>query len=135
MSSKKYSAYKSRAKQKGLQFNLTKVQFNHLLKQKCHYCGADHANCVDRVFNQYGYSPENVVSCCWTCNRAKSDMDYFQYFDYLNSIRNPGKQVDKLATLPLQAKIKVYNVHRKMDFLRSIGHNITDVQQSLFFGE
>ena len=39
----------------------------------CHYCGGEveqHLG-LDRIENDKGYIPGNVVQCCWTCNRMK----------------------------------------------------------------
>jgi hypothetical protein len=125
----KFSQYKARAKSRGMKFTLTKKQFFCLLDNNCHYCHAPKSMGVDRVFNDYGYTPENSVSCCWNCNRSKSNMDYFEYRDYLNRIRgNPESKISKCSP---RVKGKVYSVHRKLDFCRKLGIDVSDVEKRL----
>lgn len=62
---------------------------------KCHYCGIDllynkhsrhwgknltRAHQLDRKNNTKGYFLDNVVTCCWTCNRFKSDAFTYEEF-------------------------------------------------------
>ena len=90
-------SFKSDAKRRGLEWQLTDEQVRHLTKQRCHYCGAkpsrikrskgsvgDYAyNGVDRVDNTRGYTIDNVVSCCFTCNRAKNTMTLEEFRTWL----------------------------------------------------
>ena len=121
----KYSQYKYRAKSKNIDFKLTKKQFFTLLDNNCHYCAVENASGIDRVFNEKGYTVDNSVSCCWNCNRAKSNMDYFKYRDYLNRIK--GNPNSKLANCSTKTKQKIYNVHRKIDFCRKLGIDVSDL--------
>lgn len=73
--------YKSCAKTKNIEFTLTKEQVITLIKACCNYCGSNNKNNlslningIDRVDNNIGYTLSNCVSCCSTCNKAKSDM-------------------------------------------------------------
>ena len=65
-------------------FELTHDEFRVLTKGNCFYCGAEPSqkfghqlngqyiyNGVDRYDNSKGYSTENCVSCCGSCNKAK----------------------------------------------------------------
>lgn len=79
----KYSSYKSRAKRKGLEFKLSKQEFERITKKPCYYCGEKNNNGIDRYINQQGYTMLNSVSSCWTCNRAKSNMNIIEWEDYL----------------------------------------------------
>jgi 5-methylcytosine-specific restriction endonuclease McrA len=68
---------------RGLDFSLTHEQVYHLITSPCAYCGTlpsrtercnKHnmlANGIDRVDNSKGYTPSNVVPCCFACNNAK----------------------------------------------------------------
>lgn len=78
--------YKRKAKNRNREFSLTKEQFRKLTKQKCFYCGAEPCailsskksngkyvyNGIDRVDNEKGYTVDNCVACCGTCNRMKN---------------------------------------------------------------
>lgn len=71
-----------------LEWQLTNKQVRYLTKQPCYYCGAEPAqvsgggatngvyiyNGIDRVDNRKGYTTNNVVPCCSTCNRMKLAM-------------------------------------------------------------
>lgn len=84
------SYYKSGAKRRGMDFALTKEVFNSLVKSKCYYCGSEGKltvkyypdgsesslvhNGIDRTDNSVGYTPDNCVPCCRTCNFAKGSL-------------------------------------------------------------
>jgi hypothetical protein len=89
-------AYQKRAKSSGLEWRLTEAEFRALTQGNCQYCGTTPTylrsggcprnsastienavyryNGVDRLDNDGGYVPGNVVTCCGTCNFAKRDM-------------------------------------------------------------
>jgi hypothetical protein len=77
--------YKRNARLAGHEWALTADQFWKLIQDRCHYCGApprQHRiigrnlthNGIDRIDSTKGYTTDNVVSCCTTCNRAKLTM-------------------------------------------------------------
>lgn len=82
---------------KKVDFNLTFDEFLEIISnKKCHYCNNDlHFNAhsknwgvglsrsyqLDRKNNLEGYNIDNCVSCCWECNRLKSDR--FTYDEYM----------------------------------------------------
>jgi len=82
------SVMEGSARVRGYEWQLTKEQIRYLTKQSCHYCGDAPSqvyknprvngnyvyNGLDRVDNDKGYTTDNVVSCCFVCNRAKSVM-------------------------------------------------------------
>jgi hypothetical protein len=49
-------------------------------------------NGIDRLVNDGGYSAENSVPCCWTCNRMKSDMSAADFLRLCRAIaaRHPS---------------------------------------------
>ena len=79
------STMKHNARARDLEWQLTDEQVRCLTKQVCHYCGAKPSqisrgeringtyiyNGLDRVDNDRGYTIDNVVSCCFKCNRSK----------------------------------------------------------------
>jgi len=94
-------SYKSGAKKRGFDWDITYKQFSEITQQDCAYCGIPakrtnyfenspslqkespnrdwdkytiQFNGVDRVDSLQGYSIDNCVPCCASCNRAKSDM-------------------------------------------------------------
>lgn len=74
--------------------------FLELIKEKkCHYCGEEliyeeysrywgktnsRAHQLDRKNNNLGYIKENLVPCCWECNRLKSDRFTYEEFIQLS---------------------------------------------------
>lgn len=88
-----HATYKWNAKNKGREFSLTREYFRELTSSDCFYCGRSPSqvisaascktpyvyNGVDRQDNKKGYTVENSVACCGTCNdmkRARSVEDF-----------------------------------------------------------
>lgn len=92
------SQYKQKAKERNLDFNLTKNQFFALTQQNCFYCGikpqqvmrSKNGDCiyngVDRSNNQIGYHITNVVSCCGRCNFLKLDLSQDEFKQIITKI-------------------------------------------------
>ena len=88
-----FIALRGRARRRGKEWSLTKEQVRVLTKQNCHYCGAKPHQVkrrkglngpyvyigLDRVDSRRGYTIDNVVPCCWTCNKAKSAMSIKEF--------------------------------------------------------
>jgi len=81
--------YRLNARARGLCWELTEDDFDRLTSQPCFYCGLLPSmtrvsksggtftyNGIDRMDNSLGYTPENTVSCCTTCNIAKRSMPF-----------------------------------------------------------
>ena len=79
------SYYKRNAKNRGFVWGLNGEQFTGLILGNCYFCGSEPPertlvgkvltyNGIDRLDNSVGYTPENSVSCCTCCNRAKLAM-------------------------------------------------------------
>lgn len=88
-----------------------------LIKDNCYYCGAIPSrpftykwkeqkqtkqitifvNGIDRVNNTKGYTWNNVVSCCTTCNSAKNNMTIHQFNFWRNQIANHLKKEAKMT--------------------------------------
>lgn len=78
-------------------FNLTYREFLSLIDTRsCHYCDSkihfeeysryygkynSRAYQLDRKDNLKGYCYDNLVVCCWDCNRLKSDK--FTYYEFI----------------------------------------------------
>ena len=98
---KLFSIYTFSAKKRNLEFNLNKEQFRLLTSATCHYCGnppqkviknsknnySDYIyNGIDRKDNSSGYTINNCVSCCETCNFLKSTYSYKEFTDIILKI-------------------------------------------------
>ena len=99
------STYKSNAKKRGIDFNLSYDDFERLVTSKCYYCGDDKANKlikknyppfyyngIDRVDNNVGYEKDNCVACCDFCNKAKRNISIEEFYDKCLKIANIAKQ-------------------------------------------
>jgi len=68
----KYMQYKHRAKHRSIEFSLTFEEFYSYWEEPCDYCNTPIETIgLDRMDNSKGYTPENVISCCRSCNRKK----------------------------------------------------------------
>lgn len=88
------------AKRRGLAWGISRDQFNSLTSKPCHYCGAPPSNLMkakygngefaynglDRKDSSEGYVINNVVPCCKICQRAKMDMPYGKFLEYLQRV-------------------------------------------------
>ena len=93
-----YRTYKRHAVNRNLDFLLTEEQFFDLISKDCFYCNEPPTNKhvewedvliyngIDRVDNTTGYIVENCVPCCKFCNRAKMNMSYKDFIDWVVKI-------------------------------------------------
>lgn len=80
----KFSDYKARAKKKGISFTIDKGIFEVLISRPCYFCRINKKEVgIDRIDNSKGYESGNCISCCWDCNRSKSNKSMSEYRDYL----------------------------------------------------
>lgn len=115
------NAYRQSSKRKGNWFELTTEQFRNIICQNCHYCNAApidkncyynknkerihtnvcsevaesqwvKANGIDRKNNLIGYTIENCVPCCFTCNDMKKTMSYEQFIEHISNIVKVQKE-------------------------------------------
>jgi 5-methylcytosine-specific restriction endonuclease McrA len=75
----RYTRQKYRAeKQRGLVWDLTREQYSAFTGKNCYYCGTNEIGLrgvgLDRLDNKKGYTIDNVVPCCFSCNKVKSDV-------------------------------------------------------------
>jgi len=98
-----YTAYQGRARQKKILFDLSKNDFQILIKQNCHYCNSVPSrerrnrkfpddiliyNGIDRINNKHGYLKNNCVACCTTCNYAKAMLSEQEFLNHIKKIYN-----------------------------------------------
>jgi len=84
----KYKDYKSGAKCRGYSFDLTTEQFLEFYwKKPCSYCGCEIETVgIDRVDNKKGYSLDNCVPCCTTCNKMKLTLTRDEFISKIQGI-------------------------------------------------
>ena len=97
-----YQCYREAYKGDGLTFQ----EFLRMSQEPCHYChlpaeqgqtrkhktgqeGGDFTyHGLDRIDNEKGHTPENVVPCCWPCNQMKKNKTYLDFMLHIKSIYN-----------------------------------------------
>jgi hypothetical protein len=93
-----YAGYVGHAHRRALIWALSMAFVAELTRKPCHYCGTEPTrvrkgnprlnqpwiyNGIDRVDNATGYTPENVVPCCFVCNRAKGELSHLEFCAYI----------------------------------------------------
>lgn len=92
--------YKRHAKDRGYCWELARAEFEALILANCHYCKAKPANKkttknsleplyyngIDRRNNLEGYHANNVLTCCAICNRAKGNMSYEDFIQWIKAM-------------------------------------------------
>jgi 5-methylcytosine-specific restriction endonuclease McrA len=85
---------------RSLMFDLPESSAIELLHGACSYCGrvgvqeltingfTVRYNGIDRVDSATGYSPDNAVSCCVTCNRAKLDTSVDAFREWIRLVHS-----------------------------------------------
>jgi len=95
-----YSKYKCGAERRSYRFNLSKEYFSFLIHQKCYYCGeilsmtfdnksragAIKHNGIDRLDSNKGYTKDNCVACCKTCNLAKQSLSPKEFIQHCKEV-------------------------------------------------
>lgn len=95
-----FSNYQFKAKTKNRTFELTREEFIELTSSNCHYCNIEPKqeagkykfknfylyNGIDRIDNLIGYTKNNCVSCCKVCNRAKNNLTYLEFREYVQRL-------------------------------------------------
>jgi len=98
----RYLQYKTGAKKRNLSFKISKKVFqNFTEKNQCYYCGINDIDCVkgylgiDRKDNNIGYEINNLVSCCYECNKMKHNHTEESFKKLIIKIYNNMKLYDK----------------------------------------
>lgn len=95
-----YRKYKDSATRREYVFDLDFDTFIEITSKNCYYCGRKPStvakraksvgyyvhNGVDRLDNTKGYIFDNCVPCCTVCNRAKGNMTYLDFIQWINAL-------------------------------------------------
>ena len=74
---RRYTSVRIAAKRRGLDFNLSKQDYEKVVTNPCHYCDGELPEVgsgLDRIDSSLGYVPGNVWPCCTRCNRMKNNL-------------------------------------------------------------
>jgi hypothetical protein len=82
---------------------LTVEQFYKMSQLNCYYCNSPPSNAtnknkssslkfiyngLDRINNNDDHSFENIISCCYTCNFGKSNIEFENFINHLEKLKN-----------------------------------------------
>lgn len=102
-----WSRYRNQAKNRGLEWSLTRDEMVRLCSSPCVYCGEPWSsvatpqqswkrewryNGIDRIDSSHGYVLGNVQPCCKWCNRAKSDREESDFLDWAKKVTAYAKK-------------------------------------------
>lgn len=106
-----FSKYKKEAENRQLQFLLTEMEWDRLIRQPCYLCGYKQVEGLglDRVDNTIReYNINNCKPCCGGCNSMKHDMNYEDFINHMKKIADKWINTKELESIPL-----FNNPHRK----------------------
>ena len=85
---RRYRRLHGGAKRRGIEWGFAPEDLHEFYDAPCHYCGGEVVQRLglDRVDNNKGYVPGNVVQCCAMCNRMKSDHPEDEWFALMRKI-------------------------------------------------
>lgn len=95
-----YSEYRRNAMVRNIEFKITIEFFWSLIQMSCTYCGKDPEfrnrgiipiNGVDRADPSMGYTEDNCVTACKSCNKLKSAMPVKEFLDAIKRIYEKNK--------------------------------------------
>lgn len=94
----KLAEVKKSAATRGKRFTLEIEDILKVWKQPCYYCGEPIKTAgLDRYDNRRGYEPDNIVPCCYNCNRMKATMHGDDFLDLLAKIFYKHYELKKTA--------------------------------------
>lgn len=129
-----YKDYKTGAKRRNLEFDLSFNKFLDIVSKPCTYCGQEpivhdselrymqkfaekwEHNGIDRVDSSKGYTLDNCVPCCSKCNYAKHDLSFD---DFKNWIKNVYKHLNLecSTTIPKGSTDKRLEMENSVEFI------------------
>lgn len=96
-----FNDYRTGARERYLDFNLSFEEFELFLAKNCYYCNSEPIgvyrinskdskrffyNGIDRTNNNKGYSLKNCVTCCKICNRNKGTMNKRDFLNWIKKV-------------------------------------------------
>lgn len=76
----RYTVHCNGAKKRGFVNDIDFDRYKAITSQPCAYCGTTESlRGLDRVYNDFPYTIDNVVSCCKNCNFAKHTLDFSEF--------------------------------------------------------
>lgn len=107
-----FGTYRRRSKELGIEMDIEFNEFISITQKKCFYCESSPSNKIchrkhkddcftynglDRLNSSKGYTRDNVVPCCYTCNKAKSSLTLEQFINWVKIV---SRNLDKMNQMP-----------------------------------
>jgi hypothetical protein len=131
-----WNHYVKGAQKRKIDFTLSKAKFQDLILHPCFYCKYTkdgEVNGLDRLNNNEGYTEENCVACCSTCNMLKGPQHPQEFIDKLSVIHKyVGKEpissemVHRWSTTYMSKSAPTYVSYQKSANTRNIAFAITE---------
>jgi hypothetical protein len=97
-----YGSCKHGANKRNIDFEISKNDYLATISEPCYICGKKnndkHTNGIDRFDSKFGYTIDNIRSCCGTCNYMKKDYEYDTFIDKCKQIYEYNKTLDRELT-------------------------------------
>lgn len=71
---------------RNITMDLSFEQFKILINSRCYYCNMSNCRGVDRVDSGKGYTLQNSVPCCGSCNEMKMDKTISEFLEAVRKI-------------------------------------------------
>ncbi len=131
------SDYKSRTKDKNIEWNLTDEEARNYFNSKCNYCNTlNNYNGIDRIDSSKGYVKTNVVPCCKICNLMKGTKSVKEFIDTITYILSINLMIDAKIDMSNQKLFKCGDNAKFYRFVcecknRDINYEITEDMYNL----
>lgn len=85
----RYVKYRSGARSRDIDFNISFEDFMEFWQQPCAYCGSDIETVgLDRMNGKVGYDKNNIIPCCSVCNKMKMNLTVNEFLNQCEKVAN-----------------------------------------------
>jgi hypothetical protein len=130
----RFSGAKCTAKGKGHAWHISYKLYENLITHPCFYCQRsliDETGIgLDRINNDKGYYPNNVVQCCGICNRMRSDIFSVKEMLLIGKILHKIWQKRPRVESAKQQEERTYLIKikkRKLERQQSVLNHMTEI--------
>ena len=96
----RWSMFQHQAKTRGIEVTLRRIDFERLIGRPCFYCGLRERIGIDRVSSDAGYSKDNVVPCCATCNFMKGTLGLREFVGQAQRVAGSAGAITRSLSSP-----------------------------------
>ena len=96
----RWSMFLHQAKTRGIEVSLRQIDYERLIGRSCFYCGLRERIGVDWVSSDAGYSKNNVVPCCATCNFMKGKLGLLAFVGQAQRVSASARAITRSLSSP-----------------------------------